>query len=94
VTSAELKARIYANDPSHTIVVDMRSVTFCDSSGLAALLAGLEYTATARGALVLRQPSPPVMRLLRLTGTTNAFTIEPAPGPAPPELPAERDPPR
>ncbi|HVE99420.1 MAG TPA: STAS domain-containing protein [Mycobacteriales bacterium] len=57
------------------IVVDMRQVTFMDSSGLSALLvAGRRVPPGTR--LVLRRPSEQVLRVLTLTGMLDSFEIE------------------
>jgi anti-sigma B factor antagonist len=75
-TANELREEILANDPRHTIVVDLRTVTFCDSTGLAALLTGLQHTSKAGGQLILRYPAPAVARLLEITDMTQEFTVE------------------
>jgi anti-anti-sigma factor len=57
------------------IVVDLAGVTFLDSSGLGALVAGLK-AARARGAeLRLAAPGPQVRELLRLTALERVFPI-------------------
>ncbi|AUG75367.1 hypothetical protein CFP65_0400 [Kitasatospora sp. MMS16-BH015] len=52
-----------------TIVVDLSSLTFCDVSGLNALLAASRSTVAAGGSLRLVNPSRSVTRLINLTGT-------------------------
>lgn len=57
------------------IVVDLAGVTFLDSSGLGALVAGLK-AARARGAeLRLAAPGAQVRELLRLTALERVFPI-------------------
>ncbi len=56
-------------------VIDLSHVTFCDSSGLGALIAARQLL-PAENSLVLRQPSASVRKLLALTGMTRMFTIE------------------
>lgn len=52
------------------VVLDLAEVTFLDSTGLRELV----RPAVGRE-VVLRQPSPPVRKLLDLTGTARVFTI-------------------
>jgi anti-sigma B factor antagonist len=49
------------------VVIDLREVSFCDSSGLGALLDARQAAADAGVALVLRDVPPAVDRLLELT---------------------------
>ncbi|HET6952599.1 MAG TPA: STAS domain-containing protein [Acidimicrobiales bacterium] len=68
---AQLVARVSdalsAADPPGRLVADLGDVTFCDSSGLAALL-DLQRVATDTGfRLMLRDVPPQVARLLDLT---------------------------
>ncbi|MEU2801442.1 STAS domain-containing protein [Streptomyces sp. NPDC007117] len=51
-------------------------VTFCDCSGLSALLAATRAARAAGVELRLCAVSPALARLLRLTRTSDAFTIE------------------
>ncbi|MFF8844204.1 STAS domain-containing protein [Streptomyces sp. NPDC015127] len=61
------------------IVVDLGALRFCDCSGLSALLAAAR-TARARGVeLRLRAVPHYLARILRLSGTRGAFTIESGP---------------
>lgn len=57
-------------------VVDMREVTFLDSSGLGVLLAASRRRTSP---LRLRAPSPRVERLLQLSGTGPTFVVDNAP---------------
>ncbi|MFE1413434.1 STAS domain-containing protein [Streptomyces sp. NPDC058746] len=57
------------------IVVDLAYLSFCDSSGLNALIEAL-HTAQEHGKqLSLRAPQPQFLRLLDLTGADTLFTI-------------------
>ncbi len=49
------------------VVIDLREVSFCDSSGLGALLDARRAAADAGVAMVLRDVPPAVDRLLKLT---------------------------
>ncbi|MGH3728967.1 MAG: STAS domain-containing protein [Micromonosporaceae bacterium] len=62
-------------DSPTRLVLDMGSVTFCDSQGLGTLVV-LNRTATrARSSLVLTNVSDFLNRLLQVTGLRQAFTI-------------------
>jgi anti-anti-sigma factor len=54
-------------DSGGTVILDMRRVTFMDSSGLRAILAATQAL-KGRGRLVLRNPQPIVVRVLEVTG--------------------------
>jgi anti-sigma B factor antagonist len=65
--------------------LDLAGIEFVDSSGLRAL-AGLQHRLQERGGgLVLLRPSPPVIRVLRVSGLDDYFEIWSVPGePRPP----------
>lgn len=75
-TAGGLRERLLAADPDHTVVVDLTPVTFCDSSGLAVLIAAREHVGSGSGRLVLRNPPPSVRRLLVVTQLEHAFEVE------------------
>ena len=52
---------------AHELDVDLRQVTFMDTAALAVLEQAREVLAASGGFLCLRNPLPPVRRLLRLT---------------------------
>jgi anti-sigma B factor antagonist len=52
----------------HTIDIDLTHLTFCDISGLNALLDATWLTTAAGGCLRLENPCPMLTRLLALTG--------------------------
>jgi anti-sigma B factor antagonist len=62
--------RAALQDEHQTLTLDLSGVTFCDSSGLRALL-----SAPGRRPVRLRGLSPALRRLLELTGTTERFEI-------------------
>jgi anti-anti-sigma factor len=65
------------------IEVDVRGVSFIDSSGLRALILATERARDAGGDVVLVAPSTAVRRLIEITGLTGFLTIEgSAAGPA------------
>ncbi|AYV26373.1 Putative anti-sigma factor antagonist [Streptomyces sp. ADI95-16] len=65
-------------------VVDLGGVRFCDCTGLSALLAARHRAKEHGTELRLRTVPIAVARLLRLTHTSDAFTIEPAGRPGSP----------
>ena len=58
------------------LVVDCSAVEFIDSSGLRVLLEAREVRMPHGRTLVLRSPTPAVMRLLEITSTDELFAIE------------------
>ncbi|MFD3698815.1 STAS domain-containing protein [Streptomyces sp. NPDC058646] len=70
-----VEAVITRPDSPGEVVVDLAELTFCDSSGLNALLQA-RITAEKHGRrLSLRAPSPQVVHLLELTGTAKLFPV-------------------
>ncbi|MFI6149714.1 STAS domain-containing protein [Streptomyces sp. NPDC051109] len=63
----------------HDVVVDLQHLSFCDSSGLNALLVARAVAAESRQNLYLAAPREQFMRLLEITGAGDLFTIEPVP---------------
>ncbi len=59
-----------------TLVLDLAAVDFIDSTGLRMLWELRQMAQDAEARLVLRKPSDPVMRLLKLTGMHRIFAIE------------------
>jgi anti-anti-sigma factor len=55
-------------EAGHDLVVDLRELTFIDSSGLAVLVWAAQSAAGSGRALRLRPPPPPVMRTFDVTG--------------------------
>lgn len=62
-------------DPTNEVCLDLSGVTFIDSSGLRALVAAHKRAEAAGGGLVIVDPSPPVLRLLGLTGLDQVLAI-------------------
>ncbi|MEV7729615.1 STAS domain-containing protein [Streptomyces sp. NPDC087917] len=61
------------------VVVDLQHLTFCDSSGLNALLTARSAAAADGRTLYLAAPTVQVARLLEMTGSDAIFSIDPAP---------------
>jgi anti-sigma B factor antagonist len=57
------------------IVVDMAQVGFCDSTGLGALVAALNYARDRDTTLSLAAAHERVLKVLRITGLDQVFTV-------------------
>lgn len=64
------------------VSLDMSEVSFLDSTALGAMVAARHACAAHGAGLQVRNPSPPVRRLLRITGLDQVFLPAPADGPA------------
>jgi len=73
-TAPELQARLSAH--RGPAILDLRDVTFIDSTGLRVLLGASQGRDRAES-LVLRAPSPAVRRLIELAALTDQLAIEP-----------------
>lgn len=61
------------------LTIEASGVSFVDSSGLAVLLMGARRWQSHERRLVLRTPSPALLRVIDLTGVRRAFEVEEAP---------------
>ncbi|MCX5215916.1 STAS domain-containing protein [Kitasatospora sp. NBC_00240] len=69
--------RALAADPSaDRLVIDLAGVTFCDSSGLGALLRARIATEQAGLTLHLARPAHAVAKVLELTGAYRVFPVD------------------
>ncbi len=59
----------------HTLVVDLGGVEFLDSTGLGVLVAGLNRAKEVGGSLTLVCPQERVLKLFRITGLDEVFTV-------------------
>lgn len=71
-----LEAAIFELEDDQPIVIDLAGVCFIDSSGLRSLLGASRRASTRGTVIILRTVGPEVRRLLRITGTTEQFTIK------------------
>jgi anti-sigma B factor antagonist len=71
-----------SHGPSPTLYLDLAGVSFMDSTGLKALLAGQRTARLLGGDLVLTAASPPVARLLQIIGVPLALDPKEAPADA------------
>lgn len=62
-------------DAHRRIVADLSGVGFCDSKGLAVLVAALRRVHASGGSFVLVRPQPSVLRLLRITCLDQVFSV-------------------
>jgi anti-anti-sigma factor len=67
-TMTELGAALAAGDPVATTVVDLRGLTFIDSSGVSGVLAAARHARDAGTRLVCVPGPPPIQRIFELTG--------------------------
>jgi anti-sigma B factor antagonist len=61
--------------PRHSMVLDLRELTFLDSSGLGALVVLHERARSEGWSLVLSAPQPSVAMVLRISGLAQRLTI-------------------
>lgn len=61
------------------VVIDMTDVTFIDSSGLSALLAGLRLARGHGGAIRLVHVGPQIRRIFDVTGLDQQFGLDGVP---------------
>jgi anti-anti-sigma factor len=61
--------------PRHSLVLDLRELTFLDSSGLGALVLLRERARSGGWSLVLSAPQPPVALVLQISGLAQQLTI-------------------
>jgi anti-anti-sigma factor len=84
-TAEELSAQLKAvlTEPRH-VVLDLGEVTFMDSTGLAAIIGGLNCARESGGQMEIARPLPAQpQRLLELTGVLERLTFTATP-PRPP----------
>ena len=59
----------------HLLIVDLGGVEFLDSTGLGVLVAGLNRAREVGGSLSLVCPQERVLKLFRITGLDEVFTV-------------------
>ncbi|MGW3071533.1 STAS domain-containing protein [Kitasatospora sp. NPDC001132] len=68
-------------EPATVVVVDCAGLEFCDSTGLNVLLRAKARAEVDDSRIELARPRPLILRMLELTGATDAFPIrETVPG--------------
>lgn len=59
------------------LVVDLGGLVFLDSTGISVLVDGLKQTERKGGRFLLRAPTPPIRRVLEITGLLDLFGLPP-----------------
>lgn len=67
ISTASTFAQAIERDPADVLCIDMRDVSFMDSSGAHVLLRSVEAR-TGMGCVILHEPQPAVARVLDLLG--------------------------
>lgn len=77
LSAADLRQHVVqaVAEGTHRLVVDLAEVSFVDSSGLGALIAGLKAARLAGGDLRLAQPTAQTRSLLQLVGLDRALRL-------------------
>ncbi|MGI3229823.1 STAS domain-containing protein [Streptomyces sp. GTA36] len=78
-TPLSVRLDVLTAGPSPELVLDLRSITFIDCSGLAALCRARNRTKIRGGRLRLVTSRPSILRLLRLTDLAHRLRGVPAP---------------
>jgi anti-sigma B factor antagonist len=73
----ELGTKCVRRDDVETLSLDLRDVTFMDSTALSAMISLLNLAAESGKTLTLNRVPARIVRLLELTGLDRIFTIEP-----------------
>ncbi|MGW1178376.1 STAS domain-containing protein [Kitasatospora sp. NPDC002543] len=76
-SAADLRAALDRSlgEPATVVVVDCAGLEFCDSTGLNVLLRAKARAAVDGSRIELARPRPLILRMLELTGATDAFPI-------------------
>ncbi|MFJ4842373.1 STAS domain-containing protein [Streptomyces sp. NPDC088746] len=78
-TAAELRQVVtgLTLTPGQRLVLDLAHLDFCDSSGITAFIVARNHVTAAQADISLAAVPAPVLRVLRVTGLDQVFTIEP-----------------
>ncbi|MEU1124643.1 STAS domain-containing protein [Streptomyces sp. NPDC005899] len=76
-TAAELRERLAAVTlrPGQRLVLDLGSMRFCDSSGIAALIAARNHAQAHRADVALAAVPAHTLRVLRVVGLDQVFSL-------------------
>ena len=69
----ELRSLI--DQSSNDVVVDLRDLSFIDSTGLGVLVGALKRLREKERSLVLEAPNPSIYKIFEITGLTQVFQI-------------------
>jgi anti-sigma B factor antagonist len=73
----ETVLNLIANSVTH-VIADLRGVEFLDSTGLGAIVGAHKRLRTIEGSLILTSSPDRIMRLFRITGLDQAFSLAPS----------------
>ncbi|MFB7172414.1 STAS domain-containing protein [Streptomyces sp. NPDC056254] len=78
-TAGRLRDRVTALvlQQGQCLVVDLAGLDFCDSSGLTSLLVARNHAHAARADIVLAAVPPNTLRIMRVVGLDQVFTLLP-----------------
>ncbi|MFJ2822010.1 STAS domain-containing protein [Streptomyces toxytricini] len=78
-SATELRERVtaLALRPGLRLVLDLGCMEFCDSSGLTALIAARSHAHAARADLALAAVPANTLRIMRVVGLDQVFTLHP-----------------
>jgi anti-sigma B factor antagonist len=65
--------------PGRLLTVDLADLTFCDSTGISALIAARNHTHAQLADIALTAVPAAILRIMRLLALDQIFTIHPAP---------------
>jgi anti-sigma B factor antagonist len=79
-TAPELRERVIhlIDGGTRHLIIDLRQVTFLDSTGLGALVGSLKRLRTHGGSLKLVTSAERIMEIFRITGLNRAFALYPS----------------
>lgn len=79
-SAQQLRARLTVLDvqPGQVLVLDLGGMTFCDSSGIAALIAARNHALAARAEITLAAVPERTLRVLHIVGLDQIFSLQPA----------------
>jgi len=78
-SAAAFRAVVRSLPAAADVVLDASAVTFVDSGGLRELIVTARDAADRGARLVIRASSAPLRELLRVTGLTSFFVVDPGP---------------
>jgi anti-sigma B factor antagonist len=67
---------VASTPPDVVVIIDLDELSFCDSTGISALVRAANGARRGGRRLVLRRPRPGVRRVLEITGVISVFEIE------------------
>ncbi|MFD9287033.1 STAS domain-containing protein [Streptomyces sp. NPDC060030] len=68
-----------ALEPGQRLVLDLAHLSFCDSSGITAFIVARNHATAHQADITLLAVPGPVLRVLRVTGLDQVFSLAPGP---------------